>query len=145
MCLLQVALYKQPSAFTRERHTHSKSKTFLGIQKSRLDSVGRTGAYQQLKLFLFLKYSLDEIFQGTKYCTRNWLKICSQKTKKVALLTKWKDHILMISQKWKTYFVFLPQLFLAMKDKFIQNSLSQLTTKIYFGYPRRGKFSFRSS
>lgn len=51
----------------------------------------------------------------------------------------------MISQKWKTHFVFLPQLFLAMKDKFIQNSLSQLTTKIYFGYPRRGKFSFRSS
>lgn len=144
MCLLQVADCKQPSAFTRESHTRNKSITFLGIHKSRLGCVGGTGAYQQLKLFFFLKYSLDEIFRGTEYCTRNWLKMCSQKTKSCPL-TKWKDHILMVSQKWKTHFVFLPQLFLAMEDQFIRNSVSHLTTKIYFGSPRRGKFSFRSS
>lgn len=142
MCLLQAAVCKQPSAFTRETYTRSKSITFLGIHKSRLDSVGRTRAYQQLQLFLFLKYSLDEIFQGTEYCTRNWLQICSQNTKKVALSTKWKDHIRMISQKWKTHFVFFPQPFLAMEDKYI---LSHLSTKIYFGSPIRGKFSFGSS
>lgn len=69
----------------------------------------------------------------------------ARRQKKVALSTKWKDHILMVSQKWKTHFVFLPQLFLAMEDKFIQNSLSHLTTNICFGSPRRGKFSFMSS
>lgn len=41
---------------------------------------------------------------------------------KAALLAKWKDHILTILQIWETHFVFLSQLFLAMEDKFIQNS-----------------------
>lgn len=48
-------------------------------------------------------------------------------------------------KKWKTHFVFLPQLFLAMEDNFMQNSLSHLTTKTHSDYPRRGKFVFGSS
>lgn len=124
MCLLQVADCKQPSALTKESHTCSKSITFLGIHKSRLGCVGGTGAYQQLKLFFFLKYSLDEIFRGTEYCTRNWLKICSQKTKTLPFDKMERSHSHGFTKMENTFCVLASIIPCSGRQVYTQQSLS---------------------
>lgn len=139
MHLLQVAVCKQPSAFTRENHTCSKSIIFLGICKSRLDTVGRTAAYSQIKLFFFLKYNLYETFRGTECCTRNWQRAVVRRQKKSPF---WQNGKITFSWFHKNgkHILCSSQFFLAIEDKFMQNSLSHPTTKIRFGLPRKGKF-----